>query len=169
MRFHFEQRFAAAVDDVARAFADPAFYETLGDLSKLGRPELLSAEADDDRATLRIRYRFTGNLSAAVRAAIDPARLTWVEESEHDLAAHTATFRMVADHYADRFEASGSYRFEPDGRAGARRVTDGEVRIRFPLVGGKVEGAIVSGIGEHLEAEVALIESYLASGSSSSG
>src|SRR3546814_9650994 len=57
-----------------------------------------------------------------------PARLTWVEHATHDLATCTTTFRMVPDHYADRFRCSGSYRFEADG-TGARRHRSEERRV----------------------------------------
>jgi hypothetical protein len=41
-----------------------------------------------------------------VRAVVDPRKLSWVEVSVHDLATRTATFRMDADHYADRFRCA---------------------------------------------------------------
>ncbi len=62
---------------------------------------------------LRVRYRFTGHLSSAVKAVIDPNRLTWVEEADHDLATHHVSFRMIADHYADRFTSSGRTNSRP--------------------------------------------------------
>jgi hypothetical protein len=111
---------------------------------------------------LRVRYRFVGHLSSAVRAAVDPAKLSWVEESEHDLARSTVRFRMRADHYADRFDASGRCECVPDGPAATRRHGSGELTIRFPLVGRRVEEAIVSGLRDHLASEPPLVEAFLA-------
>ena len=72
---------------------------------------------------------------------------------------------MVPDHYGDRFSCSGSYRFEQAGD-GSRRRGEGDLRVRALLVGAAVEGAIVSGLQEHLEEETPLVLDYL-SGSTS--
>ena len=161
MRFQLDQRFTAPPTAVARAFADPALYEAYAGLPKMTPPEVLGVDVQGDIVTLRIRYRFDGDLSPAARAVIDPARLTWVEHAEHDLAALTTTFRMVPDHYGDRFRCSGSYRFAPDG-AGTIRRCEGDVKVKALLVGGAVEGAIVSGLKEHLVDEVPVVESFVA-------
>ena len=161
MKFHLEQRFGAAPDAVARTFVDPAFYAMLQDLPNLGRPEVLELEASGDRVRLRVRYRFTGNLSPAARRVVDPDRLTWVEAATHDLATRSVTFVLHPDHYASRLSCHGDYRFEPDGDR-TRRVVDGDLSVRFPLVGRAVERAIVSGLRDHLDDEVAIVEQFLA-------
>ncbi len=166
MRFELTQRFAGPVAEVADAFCDPGFYELLADAPKLGRPEVLGREADagGQRVTMRVRYRFTGDLSSAARAVLDPTKLTWVEETVHDLAARRARFVLHPDHYADRFRCSGSYWFTPAGDdAGATiRHAEGEVKVKAPLVAGTVERAIVSGLREHLDDEVAVVARFLA-------
>jgi hypothetical protein len=161
MRFSIEQRFAADVDAVARAYADPALYVALVGLPKLSQPDVVRHEVDGDVVELHVRYRFGGELSAAARAVIDPLRLTWVERSTHDLARRQTTFTMVPDHYADRFRCTGSYRFEPT-ESGARRRGQGDLRVKALLVAGAVEGAIVSGLEEHLVDEVPVVEAFVA-------
>lgn len=163
MRFRVEQRFAADVDAVARAYADPALYAALDGLPKLTRPEVVGHEVDGDEVRLRVRYRFGGDLSPAARAVIDPARLTWVEHSTHDLATRRVSFRMVPDHYGDRLRCSGTYAFEADGDGGCRRRGEGEVKVKALLVAGAVEGAIVSGLQEHLRDEVPVVEAFVLS------
>jgi len=161
MRFQLQQRIAASIDDVAAAFVDPGFYESLEALPNLARPELLSKEEKGSIVRMRVRYRFTGHLSSAVKAAIDPDRLTWVEEADHDMAARRVSFRMIADHYADRFKSSGTYQFVAAGDATSRNCT-GDVTIRMMLVGHRVETAIISGLKEHIEAETPLVERWIA-------
>ena len=163
MHFELTQRFAAPIDDVADAFADPGYYAVLAESPKLGVPEVLSRDGAGDRVDLRVRYRFAGELSSAVKAVIDPDKLTWVEESTHDLAAHTVTFVLRPDHYADRFKASGSYRLEvdPADPGATLRHAQGEVKVRAPLVASSVERAIISGLKEHLDDEVELLRRWL--------
>lgn len=162
MRFEIEQDITGPVEAVARAYTDPRFYELLGELPKLGRPEVLERREDGSVVHLAVRFRFTGNLSPAVTRVVDPARLTWVEQSVHDLERHTVTFHMQPDNYADRLRFDGSSRFEPAGDGRTRRVAEGDVSVRVPLVGRTVEGAIVSGLREHLAAEVEVVERLVA-------
>lgn len=162
MRFSIEQHFTADVDAVARAYADPALYVALVGLSKLSQPHVVHHQVDRDVVELHVRYRFGGELSPVARAVIDPARLTWVERSTHDLAQHRTTFAMVPDHYADRFSCRGAYRFESTG-TGSRRHGEGDLRVKALLVAGAVEGAIVSGLEEHLVDEAPVVEAFLAS------
>jgi hypothetical protein len=160
MKFDARQHYDADPDAVAAAYTDPALYAAFGELPKLGTPEVLSRVEHGGVIEMQVRHRFTGHLSAAAKAVIDPNRLTWVDHSTHDLATRSVRYRLVADHYRDRFESEGQYRFEPDG-SGTARVVTGQLRVRALLVGSAVEGAIVSGLREHLADEVAVVEQFL--------
>ena len=162
MRFEIEQMITGQVEAVARVYTEARFYELLGELPKLGRPEVLDRREEGAVVRLSVRFRFTGNLSPAVTKVVDPARLTWVEESVHNLERHTVTFSMKPDNYADRLRFEGSSRFEPAGDGRTRRRAEGDVGVRVPLVGRAVEGAIVSGLREHLAAEVNVVERLVA-------
>ncbi|WCO65466.1 DUF2505 family protein [Iamia majanohamensis] len=160
MRFDVTQTIAAPVDEVAAAYASAELYETLEGSDKLGPPAVLSREQDGRIVTLRIRYRFTADLSPAVTAVVDPDKLTWVEQSVHDLDARSVAVRLHPDHYADRLRASGTYRYEPEGDATVRRV-EGDLKVKALLVAGTVEKAIISGLREHLTQEGRAVEAYL--------
>ena len=160
MKFELTQRYRSSPEEVTSAYADVDLYPTLVGLPKLGGIEVLSGERTDDHASLRIRFRFIGDLPGAVTAVIDPDKLTWVQETEHDLGTGDTTFTLVPDHYPDRLSASGAFQVTADGD-GAKRVVTGELKVRALLVGGKVEQAIVSGLEEYLVAEAPAVDAYL--------
>jgi hypothetical protein len=161
MDFTVTQHFAADADDVARAYASRELYGHMIGLPKLATPEVLDRRDDDGRVHLQIRYRFVGDLAPAVTRVVDPARLTWVEHSTHDLAARTTSYHLAPDHYADRLQSSGSCAILPDGNGCVRTVT-GRLAVKALIVGGAVERAIVSGLREHLAGEVAVVERFAA-------
>ncbi|WP_421119544.1 DUF2505 domain-containing protein [Aquihabitans daechungensis] len=160
MRFEISQEFRHEPRAVDEAYTDPALYPTLVGLPNLGDMVVLSHQRDGDTARLRIHVKFLREFSPAVAAAIDPGKLSWVQESTHDLAAGTTTFRFVPDNYADRFSADGRTRIAARGD-GAVRTLSGEVKVRAPLVGGRVEKAIVEGLEEYLAAEAALVDRFI--------
>ena len=162
MKFRLEQRLVAPPTEVQAAVVDPAYLERLATLPKLGSPELLSQERSGDRVVQRVRYVFVGDLNSAVRKVVDPERLTWVEVSQVDLAALETAFRIEPDHYASLLTAAGRIRIRDHGNGNTRRILDGELSVKVPLVGGKVERAIVSGLEEHVAAEEAALRAWLA-------
>ena len=168
MRFQIEQKIAGPVDAVARMYTEPRFYELVGELPKLGKPEVLDRREDGSVVHLSVRYRFIGHLSPAVTKFVDPAKLSWVEESAHELENHTVTFRMKPDNYADRLQSQGSSRYQAADDGVTRRLTEGDLAVKLPLLmgggrtGGAVERAIVSGLRDHLAGEVEVVERLLA-------
>lgn len=160
MRFRLDQVLPGSVQEVLAAFVDPGYLASLGELAKVGAPELLDQQPDGDLVRQRVRYRFTGDLAPTVTRVVDPDRLVWVDEHTYDLARGTATFRIVPEHYADRLACTGTERFDAVA-GGANRHVEAELEVRWPIVGGLVERAIVSGLKEHLADESELIARWL--------
>ena len=115
---------------------------------------------------MRVRFRFMGDLPSAVTAVIDPHKLTWIQETQHDLERRVARFRLLPDHYASRLACQGTFRIvEQQPGSGAsvasRRHITGELRVQALLVASKVEGAIVSGLAEYLNAECGAVDKWI--------
>jgi hypothetical protein len=161
MDFSLTQDIAATVDQVDAALTDAGFLVTMADLPKIGSVAVLEQSRDGDTVYQRVRYLFTADLSAAVRRVVDPDKLTWVEDSSSDLAAHTAAYTIQPDNYANLLEGAYDATIRANG-SGVRRVTTGHVRVHVPLVGGKVEHAIVSGLQENSDAQAALLTAWIA-------
>jgi hypothetical protein len=161
MRFRFTQPISAPRSRVEDAFLDPTFYRALGRIPNLGDPEVLDMEEAGDLVILRVRYRFAGQLPSAARRVLDPAKLTWVQQSEVNRAEHLTEFRIYPDHYANRLSCRGSYLFEELGHR-TDQVVQGDIVVRYPLVGPLVERAILSGMRDHLVEEARILEDWAA-------
>ena len=160
MRFELEQRFAAPLVAVESAFVDPELIERMAGLPRLGGAELVERVDDGYTVLVRVRYAFRGSLPPAVTGVVDPARLSWVQESRLDRRTHHTKFRIVPDHYRDRLRCAGSVTLEEVGGE-TQRVTAGELNVRFPFVARRVERAIVAGLREHAAAEQAAAQGWL--------
>lgn len=156
MHFRIEQPLDAPADAVVAAFASPSRFGSKPPSGVLDTPELLEHRDDGARVVLRLRYRFRGELSPAARRALDPQKLTWVQELEVHPAERQASFRLVPDHYRSRLRCEGQLRFEPGaGVASTVEVMEGDVVVSFPVVGRAVERVLVEGIRQYVKAEAA--------------
>lgn len=161
MQFVVEALIQAPREAVVRAIADSGYYRALGEMSELAPPEVLHRREEDGVVRLRVRFAFAGNISAAARAVLDPGKLTWVTELDVHLSESRASFTMLPEHYADRLECSGSYRFEAVGEA-TRQVVSTELVVHFPMLGGAVERAIAGGFRQHLGQQAELLSRWAA-------
>jgi hypothetical protein len=162
VHFHIEQHFSGSVDAVESALCSPELLARFASLPKVGGAELLDQQRDGDTIHQRVRYRFTGELSSAVTALVDPDKLSWVEDSVIDRTTHVTTWSIIPDHYATRLTCSGTFRLAGKSDELTVRTTEADIRVHFPLVGSKVEKAIISGLEEHAAGEEAMLDSYLA-------
>jgi hypothetical protein len=162
VRFTIEQHFAGPLERVESAFVDPEFLQRLSELPKLGQPQLIHQVVAGDLVHQWVQYRFVGEVNAAVRRVVDPARLTWVEESTLDRRTHDTGWKIEPDHYKHLLKSSGTFRLVEDGPERTKRVTEAEIKVSVPFVGGKVEQAIVSGLREHAVLEEQVMAEWLA-------
>lgn len=160
MKLDLVQQFRSPPISVAAALTDPALYPALGSLPRISVPVVLHHERVHSITNLRVQYRFEGEISSAARRVLDPDRLTWVQESRFDHTSLSATFSMVPDHYAGRLRCVGTFRLVP-AESGCERHVEIDLSVRVPVVGRAVEGAFASGLHQHLDHEVDLIEAYI--------
>ena len=157
VQFEIEQSLRTSRDRAQELLLDPEFLRARSTLPKLGGAEVLELDRDGTTARLRVHMRFVGDLSSAVSAVVDPARLSWVDDATFVLAEYSGRHTIVPDHYADRLTAAYDDVLTPDGPSATLRVLRGELKVRVPLVGGRVERAIVSGLREYAAAEAGLL------------
>jgi hypothetical protein len=166
MKFTVGQSVAVAPDDAVAAYGNHAFYEGRAQRDDISIVEVVGHQESGSHVHIEVRYRFTGNLSSAVRAVVDPAKLTWVTRTDIDKEQRAASFTVQPDHYPDRLACSGIFRFtDADTGPAATVITiEGDLKVRAFLVGRAAEQAIVSGLRSYLQAEASTLPDFIASG-----
>jgi hypothetical protein len=138
------------------AYGSPKFYEGRAARDDIAVLEVVGHEASEDRILLQVRFAFTGSVSPAVRAVVDPGNMSWITQTEILLAEGRSSWVVLPDHYPDRLSASGVYRFE-EGDAGPGTCdveVEGDLKIRVPIVGRSVEKVIVGDLRAYIADEV---------------
>jgi len=142
-------------------YIDADFWTSLSGLTKTSAPDVLEVERTGDTALVRLRYVLSVELPSQASRFIDPDDVAWVEETTWQLTTRTAAVRFLPEQAAGLMKASATADLLTDG-ADTTREVKGDLRVRIPLVGGKVEHAIVDGIGSHLEEEADAVADRLA-------
>ena len=156
MKFSFDAAVAVPPAHVVAAYGVPAFYEgrpVRDDIAMLG---VVRHEDAGERVHIDVHYAFTGSVSSAVRAVIDPAKMSWVTRTIVYPAELRSSWEIVPDHYPDRLTSSGRHRFTPaDGGEATVVSVAGELKVHVPIVGRSVERVIVSDLRAYVADEVA--------------
>jgi hypothetical protein len=165
VRFSIGQNVAVAPDAAVAAYADPAFYENRAPSGDITLVEVVGHEDKGDQARIEVRYQFTGNVSSAVRAIIDPAKMSWITRTDIDKGQRSTSFTVLPDHYPDRLDCSGTFTFAPGASGPDATVITiaGDLKVHVFLVAKTVEQLIVSGLRRYLEAEVATLPDFTSS------
>lgn len=161
MDFEIDQVIAAPVSGVLEALADPDFYRALGSLPNLGQPEVLERTTGEAGAVaLRVRFAYVGDVAPALRRVVSPEKLSWVTTTTVHPDAGRVDFSVVPEHYPGRLAADGTYELS-EVAPGTRRLVQGSLTVRLPLLGSTAERAVVAGFRRHLEAEADLLVEWL--------
>jgi hypothetical protein len=161
-----EQAVAVPPARAMAVYASPAFYEDRPTRDDIAVLEVVRHEETGTQALVEVRFAFKGSVSAAVRAVVDPARLSWVTRIVVVPAESRAAWQVLPDHYPDRLTASGSYRFLPgpdaaaDGTGSTTVRVEGDLRVHVPIVGRSVERTIVTDLRRYLEDEVTSLPAF---------
>lgn len=164
MRFLIAHELEGDPDAVATALVDPGLIARFHELPSLAEVRLLGQDRRGDVVRQRVWYRFEADLPPAVRAVVDPDRLSWTEVAVYDLASRTGEHRIEPEHYPDLLSGSYASRVELRDGGGSplvRRTLDGQVRVRVPVLGARVERVIVDGLRDDLDAQTRLLGEWL--------
>ena len=157
MKFAVRQAVAVPPARAMAAYGSPAFYEGRPARDDIAVRGVVRHEAAGDRILVEVRFAFTGSVSSAVRAVVDPGKMSWITQTEILLGEGRSSWVVLPDHYPDRLSASGTYRFEEGdtGPASTDVEVEGDLKIRVPIVGRSVERVIVSDLRAYIADEVA--------------
>jgi hypothetical protein len=171
VKFSIGQSVPVAPDTAIAAYANPAFYEGRAPSGDITLVEVVSHEADASHERIEVRYKFTGSVSSAVRAIIDPAKMSWVTRTDIHRDQRRTSFAVFPDHYPDRLECQGSFRFEAGAGGAASPSTDssvitieGDLKVHVFLVSRTVEQLIGNGLRAYLANEISTLPEFTARG-----
>ncbi|MEK6607673.1 MAG: DUF2505 family protein [Myxococcota bacterium] len=162
MKFTMTHVFEVDRETFERWLNDPELLAMAKAIPNLACRDLVSYREDGRLRIWVFRNVAIGEIPAAARALVKSGMLTWNEESTWDPDAHAFTWRIVPEHFAHLLDAHGTWSLHDQG-VRTRRVIDGDLRVKVPLVGRLVEEFIVGRVKQSFEAEADLQRRFYAS------
>lgn len=105
-------------------------------------------------------YQANVKLPAFASGYVTREMLAWDEESTYALKSHSSTWTIVPNfkpEWRKYFSASGTYRIVPLGNGRAKRIVEGELELRVPVVRQVAERMILNEVRKTFEAEAAVL------------
>jgi hypothetical protein len=160
VEFEIRHRFPAEFETVAAALLDRGYQDSLGDIGQLTERRVLSQqEQPDGKVVRRIRCVLGIDLGAA-RRFVGDAEPAWVEEAVWHPDRGRWDWRVHPEVAAELLSAAGAIELAAAGDHTSRRVV-GDVRVKVPIYGGRVEGWIVDGLVRAYEEEADRLRQWL--------
>ena len=156
-----DQPIAVSPGEAQEAFLDASFYNALGDLEGISAPELRSLEMAEGHARAVVGYKFAGHLGGPAAAILDPAKLTWTQVSDVDLARRRTEVRMVADNYGGLLSFSGWYELWEGENDSCCQHFEADLRVYIPLLGPLAERALAMSVVQNIKETAELLEHFV--------
>lgn len=162
MELRIEHLIQAPVDQTVSDSMGEAFDARLTELPNVAERTVTTFDRRPDGSIHRIvRYRFAGSLPAPVLRVIGGSTVSWDEEGTFDPERNEWRYEIHPHVMKGRFSCTGRYAFVADGDSTTKRVVAADIRVRVPLVGGRVEKVIADGMKDTFEAEARLLNEYV--------
>ena len=156
MQFTQSVSYPGTVDEVVAMYLTPAYLERRFDQFVVEGSQAVSVEGE--------RVSFAGTVrpelipAAAARFVKSDLRISFTEEWARGEAGATSRTSVTVDDAPVSVEATSTL---APADAGSVRVVTGNVSVRVPLLGGRIEKEAVSHLGRVVEREQALAAQWL--------
>jgi hypothetical protein len=162
MRFTAVPQFSGPAEVVMGKMIDPHLYLNLS-LPAVGQPDVLDRDDDGTRASLRLRYTYSGQLNPLARRILGNEPLSWTQITEIDITAKRARLVYASEDPAHRLRGEANIEFATLDGASTRRI-EGELVLAIRIARAAAERSVVAGLLGRLDLEAAAIEASIVAG-----
>jgi hypothetical protein len=151
---------------VAEAMLDEDYQESLRNLGRLRRKLLDQKTQTDGRVVRRTRCVLDIEISGMAKRLIGDGDPAWVENAIWSEEAMLWTFTIDPEIAKELLEAKGTIQIT-EAEGGTQRTIEGQVKVRVPFYGSRVEGWIVEGLIDAYDQEADRLRAWIGNQSSS--
>jgi hypothetical protein len=163
VHFEISHEFDIPLDALELAVISPTLVDKL--TAKLASSTIEGIEQkshDLKNGVLERVWHYQANVKppAFARGVVTRDMCAWDEETTYDLKRHASTWRIVPNikpEWRQYFNATGTYRITSLGDGRTKRVVEGTLELRVPVVRQVAERMILGEVRKTFEAEAAIL------------
>jgi hypothetical protein len=163
MEFEFHHTVPGEPEEVAEVLLDRKFQSSLSQLGALSERKVLSQKKVDGLVVRRIRCVLDIDITGVAKKFLGNGDPAWVEEATWHPDDLLWTWEVHPEVGADLLEASGEIALEAARGGHTNRLVTGNIKVKVPVYGGKVEGWVVKGLESAYEDEAGHLTEWLES------
>lgn len=137
MRFSMSHEFRCSPDEMWELYHSDEFERRLQQATEVRR-EVLEERSEDGIEYKKLRCVSQRELPKPMKMALGIEQFEYEQEQRLDRNTHTLEWEVQTPFMTDRVSAAGTTRVEETER-GCRRTVEGDIEVRLPLVGSKME------------------------------
>ena len=160
MRFTVTDEFACTPERLWEILEDGEFINRLEERTEQRR-ELVEEHADNGVCHRRIRWVSQRDIPGVMKKALGIERLEYEHVQRLDRAEGVMDWEVTTPFLSDRVDVTGTTRVVAT-QQGCRRAVEGQVQIRLPLMGKKMEAKLAGRLGDTERAAAAIVRELLA-------
>ena len=156
MHFRIAHEFEIPRDALELAYLSPDLVEKLSKRLKTIVCEQRKQELKSGSLKRVWFYRASVKVPKLAKEYLTPEKLAWDEVSTYDLKKHASRWKIVPNfrpEWRKYFSATGTSKLEKVGESESRRVIEGEIELRVPVVKKVAEAMILAEVRKVFEAE----------------
>lgn len=160
MKFELIHHFDADIDPFVKAvYFDDALNQALSSMKNISKREVKEITDGPEKAHRVMFIEVAAAIPKEARRFVGE-RLGWNEVSTLDKKTNVITWQ-IEPQVKLPIDCQGKYEMVAEGKGKVRRIITGEVKVKLPLVGKKLESFIVNQLVESFEEEEVLVKKFL--------
>jgi len=166
MKFEYRHSFDTTVETLIETMFGPDIAPYLTEkMTTIVSIEPLERTEDDRRIQRKVKYVPKPMIQKIGPKKITPESLQWIEESSFDRTTRVMTFQNIPTNPKVRAKMTnaGKMEFRSKGANRCERITSGELKVKFPLLGRIAEGIIAKNAKKMLDEEASVVAQYIRS------
>ena len=163
MKMLLTHHFPCSPEEFWAVVMDPVFSKETDQKARIEKTVLESRIEPDGRRYQHMRFFYLDPLPAIVARILGTGHLTYEQIQRIDDRALTLEWEVIPPISRKKFRADGFYRVRA-AKGGCERVIEGDVEVKVPLVGRKIEQGVIDQIKNGYERGADIIRQRLQEG-----
>lgn len=162
MRFHMEHQFNWPTEKIVEILKSGQYLVPMDKMPNVNEYREVSVERKGSKIFKKCEWCVHGKIPKMAQKVIRPEMLTFIENTVWDDETTTFTTKIIPHFFKNQFDCRTQSKWGSAGEGKTVRKFQGNIIIKFPLIGPPVEKAIIQQLKANNDRNAVLVREALA-------